>query len=522
METVSSPLALGGGVRPRSLFADAESPGSDDGGSCPSEVCIIHHDDMQLHIPPNHKDIYELPRRVIAIENKLKGLETREGFPPEGNFGGPMQLLPAARGEPSNRRGGPVAFGSPATKRRRVSYSTGPSSAGSAWDACRAVPAPEVSDSDLLLVHSERHLRVVSDACELAKAQCAAYMPLHGSSARMQRKPREEDANRDLFYSPGSAAAFRRAAGGAVQAVRELFRTDPRTGRAAGRAAAASFAIVRPPGHHCCDEPAGFCFFNNTAVAASHARAVLGLSRVAIIDWDYHHGDATQELFYRDPSVLTISLHVSLTGDGIAFPNNRSMGLEHNGLGLGRGYNINIPWPHDGVGAADYEEAFQTVVLPALREYRPELILVACGFDAMAGDILAGTRLPASGYYSMTRHLLGLEMPLALVLEGGYNPSLIAEAALNVVHALLGRPAPPKASRCSELSKADGPGEQLAAAHVLDAVRRRLNTLPPWRRPEGSNEAPCFREDDASGAKVACEAAALELKQLIDSAAHRD
>jgi acetoin utilization deacetylase AcuC-like enzyme len=449
------------------------------------KVALIHHDDMQLHIPPRYREIYELPRRVIAIENHLKGLEVRAGFPHEGNFGGRMQLLPSCcveLGKPA------VAFGSPAPKkRRRVSYSTGPCEEGSAWDDCRIVEAPIAPEEELLLVHSKRHIAEITKACELAVLETAAFQPLSPAPRKLARLPSTDEVESDVYYSPHSLIAFRRAAGGAVEAVRQLFQIDEKSGQATGRSdLRASFAIVRPPGHHCCSSPSGFCFFNNSAVAASYARKVLGISRVAIVDWDYHHGDGTQTVFYEDPSVLTISLHVASTGEGMAFPNNEGMGLTWTGRAAGSGYNINVPWPHDGVGAAEYTEAFQTIVVPALRGFEPELIIVAAGFDAVAGDMLAGTHLQPQDFYDLTKQLLDLELPTAIVLEGGYSPSQLAESSLNVVHALLGR-SPPKQKSPSPATLAKvaqtgrGPGADINPSIVMDVIRRHLNTLPPWR-----------------------------------------
>jgi acetoin utilization deacetylase AcuC-like enzyme len=174
----------------------------------------------------------------------------------------------------------------------------------------------------------------------------------------------------------------------------------------------------------------------------------------------------------------------------IAFPHERSMDHSSNGLGLGRGYNINIPWPHNKVGALDYDEAFRTIVLPALQGFDPELILVASGFDAVAGDLLAGTQLPASSYHDLTRQLLSLGKPLAVILEGGYSPHLLAQASLNVVHALLGLPQPPAHSSTDVQKNFSVPQDtgqtRTEAARVLDAVRRRLNSLPPWSSMSGN------------------------------------
>jgi histone deacetylase 6 len=321
---------------------------------------------------------------------------------------------------------------------------------------------------------------------------------------------------------------MKRAAGGAVEAVRQLFSIDPASGRALGRSITdSSFAIVRPPGHHCCSDPNGFCFFNNTAIAASHARKVLGLPRVAIVDWDYHHGDGQQQLFYKDPTVLTISTHVAaeINKKGkpeIAFPANRGMDLTYNGAEQGLGYNINIPWPHDKVGAPEYQAALRSIVLPALQSFDPDLILVASGFDAVKGDTLAGTRLPPRSYYDMTRQLLSLRKPVAVILEGGYSPELLAKGSANVVHALLGR-APPCVDEDSSTSSSTSEAEECADIQtrgILDAVRCRLNTLPPWKGQNRTGSEPFFQEEKSSLPTEALEAAE-NLSKLIQEEAQK-
>ena len=238
------------------------------------------------------------------------------------------------------------------------------------------------------------------------------------------------------------------------------------------------------------------------------------------------NGDGTQELFYQDPSVLTISLHVALTSDGLAFPGKRSMGLGYLGRGGGLGYNINIPWPHDGVGADEYKEAFETIVVPALRSFGPELVIVASGFDAVAGDMLAGTCLHARGYYDLPQQLLAQDLPLAVILEGGYSPHLIAEASLNVAHALLGREPPPvKAASPSSMARAastgGGDGGDIRASCILEAVRRHLNTVLPWSTMRGVGK-PCFPEDPSGEAASSSRDAAANISELIERLAAKD
>ncbi len=181
-----------------------------------------------------------------------------------------------------------------------------------------------------------------------------------------------------------------------------------------------AYALSRPPGHHALpDWPNGFCLFNNIAIAIRAAQSAGLARRVAVVDWDVHHGNGTEAVFWTDPEVLTISLHQEHnypldTGDASA-----------RGEGKGHGFNINIPLP-PGTGHANYLEAMERITLPALARFRPEVIIVACGYDASAFDPLGRMLATAETFRLMTRQVMAAAADLCggrlvLVHEGGYS-----------------------------------------------------------------------------------------------------
>ena len=196
-----------------------------------------------------------------------------------------------------------------------------------------------------------------------------------------------------------------------------------------------AYALIRPPGHHASPETGdGFCIFNNIGIAVQHAREVRGMRRIAVVDWDVHHGNGTQSGFYEDPDVLTISLHQDAW-----FPIG-SGGREQNGAGAGAGANLNVPLP-PGSGSGAYEFTFDRVVAPALERFRPDFIFVACGLDANYMDPLARMMLDSESFRVMTRRIRELanrvcEGRLVLVHEGGYAEQIVPFCALAVIEAL--------------------------------------------------------------------------------------
>lgn len=202
------------------------------------------------------------------------------------------------------------------------------------------------------------------------------------------------------------------------------------------RQARNAFALVRPPGHHAeSRRVGGFCLFNNIAITARHLQRTHGLKRIAIIDFDVHHGNGTQEIFYADPDILFISMHLF---QPYFYPGSGS--LQEIGRGDGRGATVNIPFP-PGVGDRSYSRVMAEVVIPICRKFRPQFILASAGFDAHWIDPLASAGLSITGYTKLARDIFALASDLCsgrcvFVLEGGYHSEALAFSVLNVLRVL--------------------------------------------------------------------------------------
>lgn len=225
--------------------------------------------------------------------------------------------------------------------------------------------------------------------------------------------------------SPNSIKAATAAAGNAIAAVESVVKGECRS----------AFALVRPPGHHA--EPVrarGFCMLNNVAVAAAHAQSKLGCERVLIIDWDAHHGNGTQDIFWADPDVLVFDIHCAAP----FYPG--SGHLEEVGAGFGEGYTINVPLP-ESAGDIAFEKVFRDILVPAAEHFKPNLVLVSAGFDPHRNDM--ALNLTYDGFKVITRIVQEIadqhcEGRLALVLEGGYNLTSLAHGVHAVLEALAG------------------------------------------------------------------------------------
>lgn len=243
--------------------------------------------------------------------------------------------------------------------------------------------APVVTRAEALAAHATEHVDLVEGLGE-----------------------EHRDLDPDTYASPGTRQATLHAAGGAAA-----------LGRALAGGARRGLAITRPPGHHAeHDRAMGFCILNNVAIAAKAAVAA-GAQRVAIVDWDAHHGNGTQQIFEEDARVLFASLHQWPLYPGTGAPGDI-------GRGAGEGTTVNLALP-PGSGRSEYLYAFREVVLPVVEEHRPDVILVSAGFDAHRRDPLAELRLDEAGFAALAGELASLatrlDAGLGLVLEGGYD-----------------------------------------------------------------------------------------------------
>ena len=266
----------------------------------------------------------------------------------------------------------------------------------------------------------------------------------------------------DTYVSPRSVPAAYRAAGGAmalVDAILDAPEGAPRMG----------LALLRPPGHHARpDGGMGFCLLNNVAMAARQALS-RGLERVAIVDWDVHHGNGTQDAFYAEPRVLFTSLHQYPFYPGTG-------GVEQIGEGDAEGFTVNIPLSQNADDGT-YRTAFSRIVLPVLESFAPELILISAGFDAHARDPLAGMVLTARGFRAMAAGIAEIAAKSAkgrvgVVLEGGYDLEGIASSLAATLEGLSGRRA---------TADAEEEAAPLSQRHGLEIERSRRSASSHWK-----------------------------------------
>jgi acetoin utilization deacetylase AcuC-like enzyme len=286
-----------------------------------------------------------------------------------------------------------------------------------------------------------------------------AYLELLKQTAAYDRLVR---LDADTYVTPTSYEIALLAAGGVVDAVRTVVTGEADNGLAA----------VRPPGHHTMpDRAMGFCLIGNIAAAARYAQQAHHIERVLIVDYDVHHGNGTEAMFYPDPSVLFISIHQWPLYPGTG-------AVTDTGSGPGKGYTINIP-VSAGSGDASYKLIFEQVIWPAAVRFEPELILVSVGHDAHWLDPLAGIELTLTGYAQLAREMMLMAKQLCggkivFVMEGGYDLDVLSYGMVNIAHALLG-----DEETVDPLGQPPGGAHEPDIAPLIERVQRIHNLSTP-------------------------------------------
>ena len=283
---------------------------------------------------------------------------------------------------------------------------------------CTLVPAREITTAELKLIHDEKYLAKVNKIPTASRSDLTKL----------------ERSFNSIYLNNESLSSANLSCGSVVALCDEV---------ASGRLSN-GVAIVRPPGHHAeSDQAMGFCLYNNVAVAAKAMQIKHGLRRILILDWDVHHGNATQHQFYSDSSVLYVSLH--RYDRGTFYPGTKEADPSCVGEGTAEGKNINIAWnltyreDDDTVGDDAYIYAFHKVLIPVLTEFDPELIIVSAGFDCAQGDPLGGVHVSPYAFSYMTNQLKKFANgKVVICLEGGYNLAAISKSMTACASALLG------------------------------------------------------------------------------------
>ncbi|KAK6123209.1 hypothetical protein DH2020_043066 [Rehmannia glutinosa] len=285
---------------------------------------------------------------------------------------------------------------------------------------CVILNAKDAEDNYLALVHTKKHVDLIKN-----------------TSSRNSEPRRKRTAAKfnSIYFNEGSAEAAYLAAGSVIEAAEKVAKGELDS----------AFAIVRPPGHHAEEnEPMGFCLFNNVAIATSYLlneRSELGINKILIVDWDVHHGNGTQKMFYKDPRIV----YVSVMGQNKLLEPSQKKSIHKpaddgsyimTGEGPGAGYNINVPWENGRCGDADYLAVWDQILIPVAKEFNPDMIIISAGFDA--GDPLGGCRISPYGYAIMLDKLMEFAGgKIVMALEGGYNLNSLANSAQACVEVLL-------------------------------------------------------------------------------------
>ncbi|GFT75235.1 histone deacetylase 6 [Nephila pilipes] len=282
---------------------------------------------------------------------------------------------------------------------------------------CRVIPSRKANIEDLKLVHSEEYIDKIKKSADIEDVT-----------------EFEEFASKydSIYLNSQSYDCALLAAGCTLELVSAVLQGSVSNG----------LAIVRPPGHHATVKDAcGYCFFNNVAIATKHALENYNLKRILIVDWDVHHGQATQRMFYNDPRVLYFSIHRYENGE--FWPNLRESNFDFVGSQAAQGFNINVPLNSTEQGNAEYLAIFNNVLLPIAYEFAPELVLVSAGYDAAIGCPEGEMRITPPAYAHFLNSLSCLAGGrICVILEGGYCLSSLSESVAFTLKSLLGDPCP--------------------------------------------------------------------------------
>jgi len=299
------------------------------------------------------------------------------------------------------------------------------------WIDAPHVEAPERLTRTMEVLGRSGRLSTLTElACPAAEPKTLNLVHSREYVERIEAACAREDLNYigpEARVGPGTWRAALKAAGGSIEAVDAVISGQVQN----------AYVLVRPPGHHASASlPMGFCVFNNVAIASRHAQAEHGLHKVAIVDWDVHHGNGTQAIFYADPSVLFVSLHQ----DGL-YPADSGPSTDI-GTGSGTGFNVNIPLP-PGSGDATYAMAFERVVEPLIERFGPEMIFVSAGQDPSAADPMGRMSVTTEGFRNMATRLKVLAQRvcrgrMVAIHEGGYSLDHAPFCTLAIVEALAG------------------------------------------------------------------------------------
>ena len=270
------------------------------------------------------------------------------------------------------------------------------------------------SKQQIMLAHSEAQYERLEELQYFSDTELLAMSEKH---------------RHDVYYCRETFKAARLAAGGLLGCVDAACSPSSVTNKAV--------ALIRPPGHHACQEKEmGFCFVDSVVIAAKYAVKHNLAKRVLILDWDIHDGNGTAEATINDPNIFRIDIHRAQF-----YPYTGSMAEVGNGNA--RGLNLNLAWSQEGMGNSEYAAAFYELVLPLMAEYDPDLVLISCGLDAAKGDLLGGCEVTPDFYHAMTRstlEVLGPDVPVICALEGGYTMDVIPDCMEAVTLALMNCP----------------------------------------------------------------------------------